>query len=197
MKCRYCKTKFTPKKFLLKFCLQTDDCRLAAAEYGLEQARKQWNKRKKEIRKTLPAKKNYLQMEINKLSRTIDLYYYGNCIDCGKELRDDRQAHGAHFHDVGSHNTLRYNLHNIHAATSHCNKYDSNHKVGYREGLIRRYGGEYLDFVDGLKSIRFRAAFDKDEKLKVVRKLIREFDGSLYSDGCQARDAMNSQIGIY
>ena len=67
----------------------------------------------------------------------------------------------------------------MHSARSECNKYSDNHKTGYREGIIERYSAEYMDRIDGLdlkyKDIKLTNK-EVAEKLKIVRKLNREFD---------------------
>jgi len=142
--------------------------------------------------------KAQLQREINKLARMIDTKFNYQCIDCGADYGG--QADGAHFHSVGSNSTLRYNLHNIHKSRSFCNKYSDIHKQGYEKGLVDRYGFEYANYVEFLplkyKTIKL-TEHDIVDKLKIVRKVIREFDTYEFSDGKEGRDMFNELIGIY
>jgi 5-methylcytosine-specific restriction endonuclease McrA len=79
-----------------------------------------------------------LQSNINKLARQIDVDFGYLCIDCSRPF--GKQTDGAHFHSVGSHPSVRFNLHNIHAARSDCNNFSEDHKLGYIDNLKARYG---------------------------------------------------------
>jgi hypothetical protein len=206
-KCKSCKERFEPfhNNSLQKFCMVKDDCIKAHVEYIKErkqmQDRKVWNKKKRDLRPVLYPKKvkNELQNEINKLARNIDTYFELPCIDCGKPYGN--QSDGAHFHNVGGNENLRYNLHNVHKSRSDCNQYSSEHKSGYEKGILKRYGKEYLNYITteigkkyhyvGLKGVELT------EKLAIVRKLNRDFDTFELLDPRQAREMFNQIIGIY
>lgn len=193
-----CKDKFKPKYFLQKHCMGKDEC------IKLEIQMKTKEKVKKEIKEMKinaysKEYKGYLQDEINLLARKIDgLFGYGCIDDCGRTYA--KQIDGAHYHSRGANCTLRYNLHNIHAATSHCNQYSDLHKTGYKVGLIKRYGEMYFDFVESLISKYKNISLSNKEihdKLSLVRKINREFDTFILTDGKQARELFNKLIGIY
>ena len=140
-----------------------------------------------------------LQVEVNKLSRMIDAKFGYKCIDCGSEF--GKKVDAAHYHSRGANNTIRYNLHNLHSARSHCNLYSDTHKEGYYKGLKSRYGEEYANYVKDSLPIIFERIklLDSDikEKLKIVRKLIRTFPTLQFKDGVEAREKLNKIIGIY
>jgi len=146
-----------------------------------------------------PNRKLDLQKEVNLLARKIDKHFNYKCIDCDKVF--GKQTDAAHLHNVQGNENIRYNLHNLHSARSHCNKYSSEHKVGYRKGIIKRYGERYLDYIEFEipQSYNYIGLLDNEvaEKLKIVRKLNREFDTFVLIDGRQARDLFNKIIGIY
>jgi hypothetical protein len=131
----------------------------------------------------------------------IDGYFNYNCIDCDKPFNES--IHGAHFHNVGGNENIRFNLHNIHASRSYCNVYNSEHKKGYVIGLEQRYGYEYLQFVDKELGIKYSylglSETELKEALKNTRKCIRDFDKLIvnYLDGSIARIEFNKLIGIY
>lgn len=145
--------------------------------------------------------KKQLQSEINKLARQIDTYFKFNCIDCGASLYDGTQTHASHFHDVGGNNSIRYNLHNVHASKSACNLWGSGRKKEYKEGLIKRYSKEYQEFVEFELKRKYPHTKLSDQevydKLKVVRKLNRDFATLKFEDGISARNQLNNIIGIY
>jgi hypothetical protein len=200
--CKICKVKYEPLRPLQQIC--SPKC---AYEYQKKQKEKAWRKEKKErkeklkdmkIRVNHSKNKDSLQREINKLARMIDAEFYDSCIDCGAYLSG--QVHGSHFHNVGGNENVRYNLHNIHSSTSQCNKWKGGNKVGYQLGLKKRYGDDYFEMVDTMRakypSINLNE-YDVIDKLKIVRKIIRDFDTYKLYSPTQARRMFNKMIGIY
>ena len=179
-KCKNCGLVFQKKTPLQFVC--SVSCSIEYAKKQREKKekkeKKDWNKRKAEMRikvKSTDYKKE-LQTEINKLARKIDSYFNLNCIDCGKPFTG--QVDGAHFHNVGGNENLRYNLHNIHSAKSHCNRHDSEHKARYPKGIEDRYGADYLEYVqftirNDYKVLKLTEQ-EVYDKLKIVRKLNRD-----------------------
>jgi hypothetical protein len=178
-----------------------DECRMAHVEWSKEQLRKRWRKEKKEKAPELnPTKyKGLLQAEINKLARMIDTRFNYLCIDC--ENPYGKQTDASHYHAVGGHENIRYNLNNIHSARSYCNRYLGGRHKQYGEGLVKRYGQSYFDYVDTQMGLQYKSvqlkANEIEAKLKIVRKIIREFDNYELVDGIEARDMFNKIIGIY
>lgn len=195
-KCKYCKKIIDNPKPLQVVC-----CYQCAIEYSKQLRLKKWKKEKKAKDPELnPTKyKGLLQAEINKLARMIDARFNYLCIDCGKPY--GKQTDASHFHAVGGHENIRYNLNNIHSARSYCNQYLGGRQKQYGEGLIKRYGQSYFDYVDTQMGLQYKSIQLKwneiEEKLKIVRKIIREFDNYELVDGIQARDLFNNLIGIY
>lgn len=199
-KCKQCKVSFIPIRRLQMVC--SPKCAIAYA------SKKQAEKIKKEIDKKVSdmkpyakerGHKKYFQDEINLLARKIDSKFgHDTCICCARKL--DKQIHGAHRHSVGSNSTLRYNLHNIHSATSHCNQHSNTHISGYKVGLALRYGYKYAFMVEDLpltyKTIKL-TALEIVEKLKLVRKINRTFDTYVFESAIDARENLNNLIGIY
>ncbi|WP_288981197.1 recombination protein NinG [uncultured Flavobacterium sp.] len=143
--------------------------------------------------------KQKLQGLINKLARMIDLKFgFVTCIDCDKTFGE--QVDGAHFHSVGGNSSTRYNLHNIHSAKSHCNKYSDKHKEGYILGLKMRYDEEYYQMVESLPFQYQYIKLGSTEivyRLKIVRGIIRNFHLYNFGSSIEARNEFNKIIGIY
>lgn len=208
-RCKSCGVKFTPTKFLQKFCMANEECTDAAIQFVLDNNRKlveskekkDWNEKKKILKVNTHSKeyKKEFQDNINLLSRMIDLRFeYHTCIDCNKGYGPQQDA--AHFHGRGSNSTLRYHLHNLHSANSHCNKFSDVHHVNYKIGLEKRYGKEYLQYVEDLKiNIKEIDLSNQDivDKLKLVRSIIRNFDTYKFESSLDARTQFNNLIGIY
>lgn len=144
--------------------------------------------------------RNTLQEQINLLSRKIDIKFgYEMCIDdCGQGY--GKQTDAAHYFSRKKNSTLRYNLHNLHSANSQCNQWSDQHKEGYKRGLEKRYGRDYLDYVLQLplmyKEIKL-SNVEVVEKLKVVRLLIRTMHTYKFNSAIEAREYFNKIINIY
>ena len=201
MRCKICKQKFEVKIFNQKVCFDPS-CVLA---YSKQVKLKEWEKQSKKQNKPKTTKKvstkEYLQQEVNKLARLIDEHFNYNCIDCSNPF--NKVVQGAHYHNVGGNENIRFNLHNIHSARAHCNMYSSEHKKGYVIGLKDRYGPDYYNLVETELSIKYSYLGLNDvelkEALKNTRKCIRELKNIIKecSDGKEARDKLNKLIGIY
>lgn len=198
-RCENCKEKFITKYFNQKTCLDKDEC----IKYWVEKTKnKDWKKRKKETSIDVHSQKhkNTLQEEINRLARMIDEHCgYTTCIDC--DLTLSKQVHGAHFKNVKGNENIRYNLHDIHSATSQCNRFDSEHKVGYEVGLKKRYGLEYFEYVSNEIPLKYKTLHltNKEiyEAISVVRKLQRTLHTYKSKDGAFLRTICNNIIGFY
>ena len=171
-----------------------------------DQEKTEWNEKKQEMRITTHYKENkkYLQNEINRLAKMIDRRFgFESCIDCGRGFTQDMDRDAGHCHSVGSNESIRYNLHNIHSQKSSCNGngLGGGKTEEYKIGLEHRYGSEYRQYVEFeivrlFQYIGMKKA-DYPEKLKIVRKLIRDFETFQFEDGIQARTQLNEIIGIY
>jgi hypothetical protein len=206
MRCKECKDKFIPKAFNQKFCMLKDDCIKAFMGSLKEQRKKDWNKHKAERMPVLYPKKykGYLNSECQKLARKIDNHFNFNCIDCDRPFA--AQQDGGHFNSKGKKASLSWNLHNIHSQRSecNCNGLGGGRERQYYDGLIKRYGQEYAEYVDiGLqKEYKYIGLNENEvaEKLAIVRKINREFDNivnDLELNSIDMRSYFNGLIGIY
>ena len=193
-RCKQCKELFTPRSSMQYIC--STRC---ALNY---KSAMNWKKEKTKMKITTHAKeyKSDLQREINKLARMIDSYFsYNTCICCDKGF--GKQTDGAHFHSVGSNNSVRYNLHNIHSANSFCNNYSNTHISNYKIGLENRYGYDYANFVINEIPLKYKemklSSIEVVEKLKITRSLIKHFDTYKLITSQSSRDLFNNLIGIY
>lgn len=195
-RCQICKNKFEAKYFLQKTCFEPS-CIIAFKDIVQE---KEWKERKKKMKIELYPKENKrtLQIEINRLVKMIDAKFGYLCIDCNRPY--GKQIDAAHFTSVGSNDTIRFHLDNIHSADSYCNNYKNTHILDYYEGMITRYGKEYADYVkhELPKHPRINLlANEVHEKTALVRKLIRDFYTFNFSSSLEAREVLNKIIGIY
>jgi hypothetical protein len=196
-KCKHCAKLFTPQRSSLEVACSVNCAIELNKPKLLVKGTKEFKAAKTEVK--IGENRSELQKNINLLSRMIDASFgFNTCIDCGKIY--GKQVDAAHFHNVKGNEQLRFNLHNLHSAKSDCNKYSSEHKVGYIKGLEQRYGIDYLNQVKALKTevkeLKLNA-IEIAEKLKLVRHIIRNFDKYKFDNALIARNQFNKIIGIY
>lgn len=181
MRCKHCRTKFEPKRFLQKFCEETEECKDAAIEFALAQVKKEkkidWNKRKAKIKKSLKRKQDYekeLETIVNEYVRLRD--QDKPCISCGAHPGTFTITAG-HYYPAGTYKNIRYDLININGQCWwNCNKNKSGNLIEYRKGLVKRYGEEAVIDLDkrSLKSPKFTVPdlieMKKTFKLKIKNK---------------------------
>jgi hypothetical protein len=203
-KCKWCKDYFVPVRPLQSVC--SLECSIELSNETKKKAEKKaWDKEKAEIKErngwnTKKPPKNVLQDAINKLARMIDEYFEEPCISCGNT--NNVKYDGGHRISVGACISIRYNLHNIRRQCSkNCNVSLSGNPDGYDEGLKERFGLEYKNYVkyELRKNYDYvdLGSIDYTEKIKLVRKLIRDFDTFKIRTPLQARIMFNKIIGIY
>lgn len=74
------------------------------------------------------------------------------CISCGKTLRMIGRPGGdydaGHYRSVGSAPHLRFDVRNINSQCKKCNKFLAGNIVNYRQGLILRFGLEFVEEIE-------------------------------------------------
>lgn len=94
-------------------------------------------------------KQTELKKWIDKLDKVVSLYVrmrdsaefhykYFRCISCGK-IKPIEMADCGHYMSR-RHMSLRFDTRNVNAECSACNRFSSDHLVGYRENLIMKLG---------------------------------------------------------
>lgn len=144
-----------------KWC--SDPCREEVALKELERVRKSRkrsadNKKKNEKSKNAKLKKEYYENDVPTRRKAAVLWFnkfirlrdFGKpCISCGKPHGSSKIDCG-HYITAGSCTALRFNEFNCNAQCHwDCNIQQSGNIVGYRKGLIERYGQEVVDFLEG------------------------------------------------
>lgn len=146
---------------------------------------------------------NDLQKIINAITSAIDKGM--NCICCNAKIHFGNPANAGHRWSVGSNNSIRFNLHNIHRNGVCCNKHKGGNPDGYDEGLIRIYGKDYFEYVKfnmkpEYKLVKLTVPEIKALKvlassiLRDLKKLDKEYSPS---ERLELRDKFNKEIGIY
>ena len=160
-----------------------------------------WKKRKEKMKeelKTLTDWKKDLEREVNGIVRILD--NGKSCISCTGKVEQ-----AGHYHSVGSNDSLRFNLHNIHGQCIHCNMHKGSNIIGYDEGLIERYGREYwedvkFNLVRLYPLVKFTVA-DLRFAISEARKIKKELKSINLILPNEARlkmtDALNKRLKLY
>lgn len=199
-KCKECLIIFTPHRPLQFVC--SPKC---AAEYGKRSVEKKnkstWSDEKKIIKdklKKLGDWKKDLQVEINTIVRLIDKGQ--PCISSGSL---NGKMNAGHYVGVKAHDSIRYNLHNIHIQSEYSNSYLSGDTLRYQDGLRKVYGNDYFERVESLRATPLIKLSINDivEKIATCRAIVRELKKVDLSYPAkiriELRESLNKRIGIY
>lgn len=204
-KCGFCKKEFKPFKPLQMTCSAQcfyDLGMKKKAEID-EKKNKEWKTKAKEKEAKISYFEALLQVEINAIIRLIDKDL-PNCISCDPKT-PIKQAFAGHFHAIGGHNHLRFNLHNEHRQCFSCNGKKGGRPIQYIDGLVREYGEEYADYVQFTMRRNFPIMKWTKEDVKgwieiarLIKKELIELDNTYTAEErIELRKELNFRIGIY
>lgn len=126
--------------------------------------------------------KNSTQAAVNKLCRLLD---QGRpCISCSRPDEGGRKRNASHYKSRGSNSFLRYDLRNLTMSCSRCNLELSGNLLGYRDGIIERYGQAMLDYLDSAPRLKDWTA----DELKQIAKEAKAEMKRIESGQGQSRD---------
>lgn len=173
-------------------------CLIAKGKKKREAQSRKETKELKEKIKTHSQWLNELQKYINKIARLID---YGQPCIARPNLKNEN---GGHFKSVGSSNSIRFNLHNIHGQSIHSNKWKSGEEGLFRLGLIRVYGVEYCEYVESLNLLYPTIKLSTEDiktAISTSKSIIKELESKLLvytgKDRIELRNKYNKLLGIY
>lgn len=179
--CPICSTKYIPRSSLQKVC-HNYKCAIAFnkqrdAEIAAREQRKREREQSADLRQRREALKTRsdwnkeAQAAFNKYIRMRDMYQ--ECISHpGKLISNSNYITGSavdasHYRSRGAASHLRFNVFNVHAACTRCNRQLSGNAVEYRIRLIERIG---LERVERLEADNEPRKFDIDY-LKRVKSI--------------------------
>ena len=171
MRCKNCKEKFEPVKFLQKYCLK-DECIRVFVEKTKEKA---WKEKKQKMQQELETIQDYVKMTQIIFNKYIRLRDKGQvCISCQKK---PLKENAGHYFNANNHWNVRFNELNVHLQCEHCNTYLSGNLIEYRKGLINKIGEEQLTLLEmeGHKTRKFT----KDELKEIIniyKKKIKQLE---------------------
>ena len=200
--CKYCKEKFTPEQPLQYLCKPPKDCSWkyiqAQALKKREKDNREWKKTEKQKLMTLADYKWLFQVHINLIARLID--YKQGCI--ATDIKTGKM-NGGHYIAVGSNESIRFNLHNIHIQSFESNHFKSGDTIKYQDGLKRVYGSDYFEFVESLRQTQpIKLTIETlKEKISIAKLIVKELKelGNTYTakERLDLRNEYNSRLGIY
>jgi hypothetical protein len=198
-----CRNPFQPRYSTLQPTCEDVKCIIEYSKTQKEKKEaKEWQKRKQDLKFDNYSSDGYrskvIQPLINEIARLID---FGQpCIASG---RYEGKFSGGHFTSVGANRSVSLNLHNIHIQTFESNSFRGGDETRYRHGLIKVYGNDYFEFVEGLRHIK---GIDlSKQRLSELKPLITQIRNDLkrelkkYSpqERIELRNEINEKIGIY
>lgn len=140
--CPVCRNSFVPAKPMQSVC--SPKCAVKKVKQAkLEERAKVKTRKEKSL--TLSQRRARAQTEVNAYVRLRDAAL--PCISCGRF--HEGQWHAGHYRSRGAAVHLALDPRNIHRQCAPCNTHLHGNAIGYRSGLIERYG---LAFVEELEA---------------------------------------------
>lgn len=165
-RCRCCKDKFKPKKFLQKYCMEKNECIKAFLE---SMRATKWKKEKKELQEKLKTLSQYEQEARKVFQAWIRKRDKDRpCISCPATTA--KQWDGGHFFKAEVYSGMIFNEDNCHKQCSQCNDYHSGNLLEYRQGLINRYGLEFVERLERTKDNGRNYKYSKTELTEIKNK---------------------------
>ena len=140
--------------------------------------------------------KNEFQKEINKIVRLID-----NGLTCLAREKGG-QIHAGHVYARGGNQYIRYNLHNIHRQNAQSNHFQNDDGL-LRDGVVREYGSDYMEFITNLKQTPKPNYINDDfqnfteNARKIVSRLKRLNLKYSLQKRLEIRNEINLELGFY
>jgi len=166
MRCLNCKTKFIPKRFLQKHCNENQECIDASVKYAMDKVsannKKSAVSEKRVLREKLKTIGQYEQEAKKSFQKWVRIRDKGMpCISCGTE--NAKEIHGSHYFDANRFSGLIFDKRNCHASCDYCNVYLSGNLIGYRKGLVERYGLEFVEKLEAESDSKRVYKYTKEE----------------------------------
>lgn len=151
--CPICRNAFVPSKPLQKVC--SPRCAVKKVKQDKAEERAQV-KTRKERALTISQRRARAQVEVNAYVRQRDAHL--PCISCGRF--HEGQWHAGHYRSRGAAVHLALDPRNIHRQCAPCNTHLHGNAIGFRAGLLERYG---LEFVEELEADNTPRHYTADE----------------------------------
>lgn len=178
-RCAHCKTKFTAKYFLQRYCMETDECMTAFTEFAKEKTQeaneKKWKAEKKVLKEKGLTHSDHIQL-LQKVFNTFIRFRDKNepCISCGTTKGVEYAA--GHFYPT-TYQYLRFNEDNVHKqCNKHCNMMKRGNLQEYRINLEAKIGFDRLQKLHNERHLKLELSIPEIKELIVLYKnKIKEF----------------------
>jgi hypothetical protein len=163
MRCRNCKEKFEPIKFLQKYCLKDECLRVFVADVK----EKTWQKTKAKAKLDLMTLSDYLKLTQQIFNKYVRLRDNGKvCISCQNPINGVK--HASHYLSAGGHSIVRFHENNVWTSCYKCNVQLSGNQVEYRKELIKKIGTQQVEWLENNGSKEKK--WTKDELKELMQK---------------------------
>jgi hypothetical protein len=171
-KCKICKSKFTPTRALQPTCNEYE-CKLA---YAVEHANKAIERKKKAEKKVLKEKLKTLTQYESEAKKKFQRFIRKRdenlpCISCGTFQTD--LWDGGHFKKAELYSGVIFDEMNCHRQCRKCNRFLGGNELNYREGLVKRYGIDYVLEIEE-RALRLKKHKYSREDLIALKNLYKE-----------------------
>ena len=170
-RCKNCKEKFEPIKFLQKYCLKDECIRVFVADVK----EKTWQKTKAKAKLDLMTLSDYLKLTQQIFNKYIRLRDKNElCISCQKP---PKKQNAGHYFSSGGHSNVRFDENNVHLQCEHCNTFLSGNLLNYQIEIEKRIGAEKLIELQVKAHLVKKWSIDELKELMVIYKnKIKEID---------------------
>lgn len=161
-KCKVCKTKFMPTYGTLQ-AVCSPKC---AAKEAKEIEDRLWRERKKSMKEKTKTVTEYEQDAKDEFQRWVrwrdrDL----PCISCGTEKATIWD--GGHYFKAEIFSGLIFDPDNVHKQCRQCNRFLGGNELAYRDGLIKRYGEQFVKDLEAKKDSHRNHKYTKQELIDI------------------------------
>lgn len=153
--CPVCRNSFVPIKPMQSVC--GPRCAVKKVKQAKVDERAQI-KTRKEKSLTISQRRARAQIEVNAFVRLRDAGL--PCISCGRH--HEGQWHAGHYRSRGAAVNLALDPRNIHRQCAPCNNHLHGNAIGYRAGLLERYGLEFVEALEADNMPRHQTAHEID-----------------------------------
>jgi hypothetical protein len=163
MRCKNCKDKFEPIRFLHKYCMKEECIRAFVAEAK----EKQWKQTKTRMKADLKTTSDWLKEAQVVFNKYINLRDKGRpCISCGKQIKG--RVNASHFWNANNHHNVRFDEDNVHSSCINCNQFLSGNLLEYRTRLCSKIGQERFNKLEEKRHVTKK--WSKDELELLIKK---------------------------
>lgn len=153
------------------------DCKTAwALKVVREKKSKEWKAEKKVIRENLKTLSDYEAEAKNVFQKWVRLRDKDlPCISCGNPNAADWC--GSHYFPAGMYSGMIFDERNVNkSCNTFCNLMNSGNLIGYRIGLINRFGEEFVKKLESDANERRNYKYTKAELIEIKQKYLKKIN---------------------